>query len=115
MRVNFGVFYELKCEECGKTIKRRVGSFTREDGIVCRACRATYDVIAESNGQARLRMRTSSYTCPQCQARNTVGTHRVEPGVTLKCPGCHHRVKVALTLVPEQEAGTGGSSDPAAA
>ena len=43
--VNFGQFYEFECE-CGAHIRRRSGSFTQDQGVVCHKanCRATYDI-----------------------------------------------------------------------
>ena len=42
--VNFGQFFEFECKDCRTQIRRRVGSFTPEQGVVCPKCRATYDV-----------------------------------------------------------------------
>jgi DNA-directed RNA polymerase subunit RPC12/RpoP len=103
-RVNFGQFYQLDCPECGKTIKRRAGTFT-ENGIVCRTsgCGATFDVIAASGQQVHFRMHLSRYRCPTCKTSNTVGKHQVQPGVTVECPTCYSRATIELALVPEKD------------
>ena len=40
--VNFGQFFNFECKDCSTPIRRRVGSLTPEEGVVCPKCCATY-------------------------------------------------------------------------
>ena len=105
-RWNVGNFYEFFCSECGKSIKRRAGSF-EEKGLVCRnaSCGATYDVSVRTAEQVEFQMRKRWYTCPTCRKLKPIGAHRVVPGAIIECAGCHGRFKVALIVKPETETG----------
>ncbi|NLE26520.1 MAG: hypothetical protein GX625_14485, partial [Clostridiaceae bacterium] len=94
--VNFGQFFEFKCTDCGAHIKRRVGSFTREQGVVCpnSKCRATYDVETEGDKEVQFSLRQSKYTCRPCATENWVGTHRVVPGAVFECVQCGKKALV---------------------
>jgi hypothetical protein len=103
-RVNFGVFYDFVCEDCGTKIKRRSGGFKPEQGIVCpkRDCQAAYDVVSEDGPEVRLSLRRSRFNCPSCKATNSVGTHRVQDGAVVACAGCgaEARIERRFHLVP---------------
>jgi predicted RNA-binding Zn-ribbon protein involved in translation (DUF1610 family) len=98
--VNFGQFFELKCIDCGTPIKRRVGSFTKEEGLVCpnSKCRATYDVETKSHEEVQFSLRQSKYTCPRCGTENWVGNHRLLHGTVFKCVECGKEAKVVQRI-----------------
>ena len=98
--VNFGQFFEFKCTDCGAHIKRRVGSFTREQGVVCpnSKCRATYDVETEGDKEVQFSLRQSKYTCRPCATENWVGTHRVVPGAVFECVQCGKKALVVQRM-----------------
>lgn len=97
--VNFGEFFNFECEDCGTPIRRRVGSFTPEEGVVCPKCRATYDVESVDENAIRCCLRTAKYTCHPCGAKNWVGIHRVMDGVILKCENCGKKATIKQKFV----------------
>lgn len=98
--VNFGQFFEFKCADCGTQIKKRIGSFTKEEGVVCpnSRCRATYDVKNEGDKNVLFSLRQTQYTCPPCGTENWIGTHRVLPGTTLVCTQCGKKAMVVQRM-----------------
>jgi len=88
-RVNIGHFYRLTCGECGTLIKRRSGSFTPEQGIVCSrtSCGAVYDLVVETNPPV-LKLRQLSWDCPTCRARNLNRRASPKDGAKAACAGC---------------------------
>jgi len=107
--VNFGQFFEFDCEDCETKIKRREGSFTAEQGIVCPKgdCRATYDVRSVDAGLVKLGLRQTPYRCPGCQQVGVIGKHRVRDGAVTKCSACGVAVRIEQRLV----AVVGGGSE----
>lgn len=112
-RVNFGQFYEFRCE-CGTPIKRREASFRHEQGIVCpnSHCKATYDVARQDGDRIEFRVRRAIYTCAACEAQNYVGTHRVTHGAVLVCAGCGDKARIEQRFEIIRELADGkGQSD----
>ena len=113
--VNFGQFFEFECKDCRTQIRRRVGSFTPEQGVVCPKCRATYDVESAEGGKVGFDLRKSKYTCRPCGAENWVGTHRVVAGAILECEKCRKKAAIEQSFVlvgasGEREKGSGWAS-----
>jgi hypothetical protein len=102
--VNFGNFYEIDCV-CGRTIKRREGSFTAAAGIVCPniECRAIWDVVSEAGTSVSFKRRRQEYTCPGCSQKNYVDSQRLKPGLIIKCE-CGGRAEVALIILALEDA-----------
>lgn len=97
--VNFGNFYHIDCP-CGRSFKRRVGSFTPEAGIVCPEvkCRAIWDVVSEEGGKVLLKQRQTEYVCPGCNEKRYLMSQKIKPGEIIVCD-CGARAEVALTLL----------------
>ena len=97
---NFGVFYTVECS-CGKIIKRRKGSFSKEEGIICPSCKAIYDIVSEDvehmHGVTKFLQRNTSYTCQKCGKTNFVGTHNLILGKILECE-CGAMSEIVLGL-----------------
>jgi DNA-directed RNA polymerase subunit RPC12/RpoP len=93
---NFGQFFEFECVDCGAHIRRRVGSFTQLQGVVClsSSCRATYDIEPGMEDKIVVHLRMTNYTCQPCGAENLVGTHKVVDGALLECKKCGKKVTV---------------------
>lgn len=106
--VNFGVFFKFDCY-CGARIKRRDGSFKRDDGIRCPSCDAVYDVTGEdrASGQYTFALRQERYRCQSCGQENWVGVHVLKVGTILKCR-CGARTEVVCGLVPIDDAKVAG-------
>lgn len=94
--VNFGHFFEFQCGSCKSNIRRRLGSFSQDEGIRCPQCTATYDVEEKEPEKYLFHLRTSKYKCLECKAENEVGTHRVISGEILECKTCN------ITMVIQQ-------------
>ena len=111
--VNFGNFYEIPCV-CGRPFKRRAGSFTAEEGIVCpnMECRAIWDVEGEERESVGFRQRRQGYVCHQCNETGYVDSQRFKPGTVIRCE-CGARVEVALAIFPLDEANQDFTSKPA--
>ena len=94
--VNFGNFFEFECFNCKTPIKRRLGSFTQQQGVVCpnSNCRATYDVKPGEGVKIIYNQRTSNYTCQTCGAKNTIGAHHVVAGAMLECEKCRAKATI---------------------
>jgi hypothetical protein len=97
--VNFGQFFEFECKDCSTQIRRRAGSFTPEQGVVCPKCRAAYNVESAEGGEVRFYLRKSKYTCRACGAENWVGTHRVAHGAILECEKCGRKATIEQRFV----------------
>ena len=102
-RVNMGIFYNFKCE-CGASIKRRSGSFTKEQGIVCpnSKCRAIYDVVSDNGEIVSFCVRSHKFDCPECAAPNHICDHHIKPGNIVTCGACGDRkvIKQQFVLAP---------------
>lgn len=94
--VNFGQFFEFKCIDCGVHIRRRSGSFTQQQGVVClnSNCRATYDIETCEGNKIVPHLRKMLYTCQPCGAENRVGAHRVIDGAIIECNMCGKKATV---------------------
>lgn len=103
--VNFGHFFEFECEDCGTQIRRSVGSFPPDQGVVCPKCRATYNVESAEGDKVVLSLRKATYTCRPCGAENGVGIHRVVDGEILECEKCDKKatIKQRFELVGEDD------------
>lgn len=112
--VNFGNFYHVECV-CGRSFKRREGSFTVDQGIVCPNvdCRTIWDVVSEEGAGVHLKPRQTEYVCPGCNETRYVFSQKLKAGTIITCD-CGARAEVALSLFPfENEATTvSGGSEP---
>jgi DNA-directed RNA polymerase subunit RPC12/RpoP len=104
--VNFGHFFEFDCTDCNTHIRRRVGSFTSEKGVVCPKCHATYNVESTEGGDVLFHLRQSKYNCQRCGAENCVGTHHVADGAILECAKCGKKalIQKRFEIVIEEDA-----------
>ena len=102
---NFGVFYDIACQ-CGRMIKRRKGSFTKEAGIKCPGCGAIYDITDESPGSGpgtiTYEMRRAEYDCNSCKTVRGIGAHLFQVGQIIRCD-CGSHVRVCLGVIPVEE------------
>lgn len=103
--INFGQFFEFECEDCKTQIRKRKGSFTQEEGVVCPKCRATYDIESAEGNNVICSLRKATYTCRPCGAENGVGVHRVVDGEILECEKCGKKatIKQKFELVGEND------------
>lgn len=101
--VNFGNFYHIDCR-CGRTFKRRAGSFTSQTGIVCPDvnCRTIWDVVSEDGTEVQLKPRQMEYECQGCNEKRYIPSQRIKPGEVIVCD-CGAKAEIALTLVAVEE------------
>ncbi len=104
--VNFGNFYHIDCV-CGRSFKRREGTFTAEQGIVCPNvdCRIIWDVVSEDGANVGLKQRQTEYVCPGCNGTRSVFTQKIRAGTVITCD-CGTRAEVALSLFPINDGAT---------
>jgi hypothetical protein len=107
--VNFGNFYHVDCV-CGRSFRRREGSFTADQGIVCPNvdCRAIWDVVSEDEISVRFKQRQTEYVCPSCNETRFVLTQKLKAGTVIACE-CGARAEVALSLFPIEDGATTAS------
>ena len=86
--VNFGQFVEFTCSACSSPIRRRIGSFSMDEGIKCPQCKATYDVEEDGPERYQLSLRTAKYECLKCKTKNVLGLHLVVPDAVVECAKC---------------------------
>jgi len=99
--VNFGQFYSFKCD-CGRNIKRRIGSFKLEDGIKCPSCGAVWDIVSEDETVDHVKFleRRIIYRCFACGLENTIGVNKIREGERLICQcGAESIVVLALQSI----------------
>ncbi len=98
LNINFGEFFELDCIDCGTHIRRRNGSFTNEQGVVCpnSKCHAAYDILTGDDNNVNFQLRQSSYKCQACGKENWVGNHRVAAGAVFECANANCRNKATI-------------------
>lgn len=103
--VNFGQFFEFECRGCCTMIRRRVGSFTLDEGIKCPKCAATYDAEQKESEKFMFQLRTTGYKCPKCKAENLVGSHLVDADAILECDKCNIKmtIKQRFSLVLSED------------
>lgn len=103
--VNFGQFFELECMDCKKQIRKRSGSFTPEQGVVCQKCGATYDVKSTEDGQVSFDLRQAKYNCHSCKTGNWLGIHRLIPGDVVICAACGKKASIRQQFLLVEEPG----------
>lgn len=110
-RVNIGHFYDFSCE-CGTRIRRRSGSFTQEQGIVCpnSKCRAIYDVVSDDGKTTSFRVRMQNYDCPECKTVNHIHVHHIKHGTIVACGACGERKMIMQQFTLSSLAERPGSS-----
>lgn len=103
---NFGHFFEFECMDCKNQIRRRSGSFTPEQGVVCTKCGATYDVKSSEDGHVSFDLRQVKFNCHSCKIENWLGIHRLIPGEIVICAACGKKssIRKQFVLMPEQDA-----------
>jgi hypothetical protein len=113
---NFGNFYHIDCV-CGRSFKRREGSFTAEQGMVCPNvdCRMIWDVVSEEATDVRLKPRQTEYVCPGCNEKRFVLPQKLKAGTVITCD-CGAQAEVALSIfsVDDGAATVTGESGPSA-
>ncbi|UVO28170.1 hypothetical protein [Bradyrhizobium arachidis] len=109
---NFGEFYEIDCV-CGRRFKRRAGSFTAQQGIVCpnTNCRTIWDVASEKGTRIELRPRQTEYVCPSCKGTRYLLNHKIKAGGVIVCD-CGGRAEICLSLSPFEEDASSPESAP---
>jgi hypothetical protein len=95
--VNFGNFFQLKCECCGTDIKRRADSIPKS-GVMCpnRACRAIYDVKKIESGFSYVIKTVHWY----CTCGHGIYFPHNRPGLlnsVFDCQGCGKTFQIILT------------------
>jgi hypothetical protein len=101
--VNFGNFYKVDCL-CGRSFKRRAGSFAPESGIVCPDvnCRTIWDVVSESGPKVGLKPRQTEYVCQGCNETLHILSQRIKPGKVIVCD-CGAKAEIILTVAAMEE------------
>lgn len=104
--VNFGNFYHIDCV-CGRSFKRRDGSFAVEQGVVCPNvdCRTVWDVVSENGTDVHFKSRQTEYVCPGCNEASFVLAQKLKAGTIITCD-CGARAEVALSLFPLKNGAT---------
>lgn len=104
--VNFGNFYHIDCV-CGRSFRRREGSFTVDQGIVCPNvdCRTIWDVVSEDGTDVHFKPRQTEFVCPGCNETRFVLTQKLKSGTIITCD-CSARAEVALSLFPIEDGAT---------
>jgi len=94
--VNFGNFFQLKCECCGTDIKRRADSIPKS-GVMCpnRACRAVYIVKKIDSGFSYV-IKTVQWDCP-CGHTTYFPHNRIGLNSLFDCQGCGKTFQILLT------------------
>jgi hypothetical protein len=94
--VNFGNFFQIKCECCGTNIKRRADSIPKS-GVVCpnRACRAVYDVEKIETGFSYV-IKTVQWDCT-CGHATYFPHNRLGLNSVFDCRGCGKTFQIILT------------------
>jgi len=96
--VNLGTFLEFDCIDCGTHVRRRIGSVTQDQGIVCpnSKCQAVYDFEIGEHGRVKFHLRQSNYTCQACGTINWLGIHRLATGTVLECANDNCRQRATI-------------------
>jgi ribosomal protein L37AE/L43A len=95
-RVNMGMFFSRNCMDCNTPMKGRLKDPTQKQEMVCpnSKCGAVYNIECNEQQQIIRTMRQSNYVCPQCNAENWIGIHRVVAGAIITCRECRKQVRV---------------------
>jgi DNA-directed RNA polymerase subunit RPC12/RpoP len=81
-------------------MKGRVKDPTEKQELVCRQCRAVYDIECGDDQSVKIIPRQVSYVCASpCGTRNWIGIHLLKQGQEFVCGACDKKIRVEYQLV----------------
>jgi hypothetical protein len=101
-----GMFAEIECEECGKTIRKRIPKGKSEFDAECFECHVTYKVTDAGPGKTNWQLRGHDVQCanPSCDHKILVLERDMRVGSTWTCVNCGGTNTIVMRLQHEPKA-----------
>lgn len=107
--ITLGQFAALDCQECGKTLRKRMPPGQATVKMECFECPASYTAADIGGGKVECKPDQLEIACGngQCGKKIVVWQRELQTGMGWTCPGCQGRNVFALAVRHEASGGSG--------